>query len=63
MANVYNVLDELIACRGVNNVAMFMDETQAQGIADDLLFDNSFAPARMGMTFKELYEHFKTYSD
>ena len=59
MASVNTVLDALIAC-GVDNVAMFMEETQAQCIAEDL-FDNSFAC--MDMTFKELDEHFKTYSD
>ena len=38
-----------------------MEETQAQRIADDI-FDNRFASC-MDITFKELDDHFKTYSD
>ena len=60
MAEIHTVLGALIAC-GVDNVALFMDESQAQRIADDI-FDNLFTTC-MDMTFKELDEHFKTYSD
>ena len=60
MANVQTVLDAFISC-GVDHVAQFMGETQAQCIADDIL-DNSFASC-MDVTFKELDDHFKTYSD
>ena len=35
MAEPSTVFDALIAC-GVDNIALFMDETQAQRIADDL---------------------------
>ena len=60
MANIHTVLDALIAC-GVDNVGLFMDETPAQRIADDI-FDNLFTTC-MDMTFKELDDFFKTYSD
>ena len=56
----WTVLDALIAC-GVDNVALFLEETQAQRIADDI-FDGTFTSC-MDITFKELDEHFKTYSD
>ena len=55
-----NCLDALIAC-GVDDVKLFMDETQAQRIADDI-FDNLLTTC-MDMTFKELDDHFKTYAD
>ncbi len=54
------VLDALIVC-GVDNVALFLQETQAQRVADDI-FDNTFLSC-LDITFKELDEHFKTYSD
>ena len=60
MAEIHTVLGALIAC-GVDNVALFMDESQAQRIADDI-FDKLFTTC-MDMTFKELDEDFKTYSD
>ena len=60
MAEIHTVLGALIAC-GVDNVALFMDESQAQRIADDI-FDKLFTTC-MDMTFKELDEHFKTYSN
>jgi hypothetical protein len=39
-ATPLSVLDALIAC-GVDNVALFLEETQAQHIADQV-FDGSF---------------------
>ena len=54
------VLDALIVC-GVDNVALFLGETQAQRVTDDI-FDDAFASC-MDITFKELDDHFKTYSD
>ena len=60
MAQAWIVLDALIACN-VNNELRFMDDTQAERIADDI-FDNLFATC-MEITFKELDDHFKTYSD
>jgi hypothetical protein len=38
MAEIHTVLGALIAC-GVDSVALFMDESQAQRIADNI-FDN-----------------------
>ena len=60
MAEPSTVFDALIAC-GVDNIALFMDETQAQRIADDL-FDSLFTSC-MDLTFKEIVDHFRTYSD
>ncbi len=60
IVNPVTVLDVLMAC-GVDNVALFLGETQAQRIAYEV-FDGSFASC-MGVTFKEFDEHFKTYSD
>ena len=57
---IMTVLDAMIAC-GIDNEALFMEETQAQRVADDI-FDNRFASC-MDITFKELDDHFKTYSD
>ncbi|KAI2503573.1 hypothetical protein MHU86_10860 [Fragilaria crotonensis] len=54
------VLNALIAC-GVDNVTLFMGETAAQRIADDI-FDNLFITCK-DMTFKEMDDHFKTYSE
>jgi hypothetical protein len=45
------VLNALIAC-GVDNVTLFLGETQAQRIADDI-FDDTFTSC-MDVTFKEL---------
>jgi len=50
----------MIAC-GIDNDALFLEETQAQRIAEDI-FGNLFTSC-MDITFKELDEHFKTYSD
>jgi hypothetical protein len=60
MADLHTVLHALIAC-GVNNEVLFLEETQAQRIADDVL-DNLFSTC-MDITFKEVDDHFKTYSD
>jgi hypothetical protein len=60
MADTYTVLDALIAC-GIDNVLLFMEETQAQRIAEDI-FDNLFSTC-MDLIFKELDDHFKTYTD
>jgi hypothetical protein len=60
MADFHTVLHALIAC-GVDNEVLFLEETQAQRIADDV-FDNLFSTC-MDITFKELDDHFKTYSD
>jgi hypothetical protein len=54
------LIDALIAC-GVDNVTLFKGETAAQRIADDIL-DNLFTKCK-DMTFKELDDHFKTYSE
>ena len=60
MAHIFTILDAMIAC-GVDNVILFMEESQAQRFADDI-FDNVFATCK-DMTFKELDDHFKTYSE
>ena len=60
MAAIQTVLDAMILC-GVDNVAMFMGETQAQRIASEI-FDDSFESC-MDISFKDLDERFKTYSD
>jgi hypothetical protein len=54
------ILDAMIAC-GVDNVALFLRETQAQRLVDGT-FDDSFASC-LDITFKELDNHFKMYSD
>ena len=54
------VADAMIAC-GVDHDVLFQDETQAQRLATDI-FGNQFT-ACLDVTFKELDEHFKTYSD
>jgi hypothetical protein len=56
MAANWSVLDAIIAC-GVDNDALFMGETQATRIAEDI-FDNVFSSC-MDLTFKELDDHFK----
>jgi hypothetical protein len=60
IVNPVTVLDALMAC-GVDNVALFLGETQAQRIADEV-FNGSFASC-MDVTFKEFDEPFKAYSD
>jgi hypothetical protein len=60
MTPIWTVLDAMIAC-GVDNEALFMGETQATRIAEDI-FDNVFLSC-MDTSFKELDDHFKTYSD
>jgi hypothetical protein len=54
------VTDAMEAC-GVDHVLLFTDETQAQRLANDI-FDDLFTTC-LDVTFKELDEHFKTYSD
>jgi Reverse transcriptase (RNA-dependent DNA polymerase) len=54
------VIDAMAAC-GVDHVTLFMDETQAQRLAADI-FGDQFSSC-LDITFKELDEHFKTYSD
>ncbi|KAI2498346.1 hypothetical protein MHU86_16157 [Fragilaria crotonensis] len=56
----FTVVDALIAC-GVDNVALFMGQTQAIRIADDV-FNGSFLSC-LDITFKELDEAFKAYSE
>ena len=51
------VTDAMEAC-GVDHVLLFMDETQAQRLANDI-FDDLFSTC-LDVTFKELDEHFKT---
>jgi hypothetical protein len=57
MEGAFAVIEASTAC-GVNNKALFLDQTQAQRIASDI-FDNAFESC-MDATFKELDEHFKT---
>jgi hypothetical protein len=54
------ILDAMIAC-GVDNVELFLRETQAQRLVDGT-FDDSFASC-LDITFKKLDNHFKTYPD
>ena len=54
------VVDAMVAC-GLDHDHLFMDETQAQRFANDI-FDDLFTSC-LDITFKELDEHFKTYSD
>ena len=54
------VVDAMVAC-GLDHDQLFMDETQAQRFANDI-FDGLFTSC-LDITFKELDEHFKTYSD
>ena len=51
MALIFTILDAMIAC-GVDNVILFMEETKAQRIVDDI-FDNLYTTCK-DMTFKEL---------
>ena len=57
MAEVFTVLDALVACR-VDNVALFMDQTQVERIAKDIFYD--LFTSCLDITFKELDDHFKT---
>jgi hypothetical protein len=57
---LFTVVDALIAC-GVDKVALFMGQTQAACIADDV-FNGSFSSC-LDITFKELDEAFKAYSE
>ena len=59
MAQGQTVLNAWIAC-GVDNEVQFMDESQAERSADDIV-DNLFATC-LEMTFKELDDHFRAYS-
>ena len=59
-AGEMTVIDAMIAC-GVEHNALFMDETQAQRLANDI-FDDRFDSC-LDINFKELDDHFKTYSD
>jgi hypothetical protein len=54
------VVDAMVAC-GVDHDVLFMDEAQAQRLASDI-FGDQFSSC-LDITFKELDEHFKTYSD
>ena len=54
------VVDAMVAC-GLDHDVLFQDETQAQRLATDI-FGNQFT-ACLDVTFKELDEHFKTYTD
>ena len=56
----FTVVDALVAC-GVDNVVLFMGQTQAIRIADDV-FNGSFSSC-LDITFKELDEAFKAYSE
>ena len=57
---LFTVVDAMIAC-GMDHDALFQDETQAQRLATDI-FGNQFT-ACLDVTYKELDEHFKTYTD
>lgn len=59
-AATFTVIDALIAC-GVDNITPFQGQTQAARIADDV-FNDSFLSC-LDITFRELDEHFKTYSE
>jgi hypothetical protein len=58
--DMLTVVDAMVAC-GVDHDHLFMDETQAQRLASDI-FGDQFSLC-LDITFKELDEHFKTYSD
>jgi hypothetical protein len=59
-ADGMTVVDAMVAC-GIEHDALFMDETQAQRIANDI-FDDIFDSCP-DITFKELDNHFKIYAD
>ena len=56
----HTVFNAMVAC-GIDNVVVFQGQTQAERIAADI-FDDTFTTC-MDITFKELDEHFKTYSE
>lgn len=56
----HTVLDAMILC-GVDNIALFQQQTAAQRIARDV-FRDTFSSC-MRITFKELDDYFKIYSD
>jgi len=58
--DMLTVVNAMVAC-GVDHEVPFMDETQAQRLAADI-FSDQFSSC-LDITFKELDEHFKTYSD
>jgi hypothetical protein len=60
MAAIFTVYNALVAC-GVDNVALFLNETPATRLAEDI-FDDLFETCK-DLTFKELDDHFKTYSE
>jgi hypothetical protein len=60
MAAIFTVYDALVAC-GVDNVALFLNQTPATRLAEDI-FDDLFETSK-DLTFKELDDHFKTYSE
>ncbi|KAI2502013.1 Reverse transcriptase (RNA-dependent DNA polymerase) [Fragilaria crotonensis] len=60
MFDGFTVVDAMVTC-GVDHDGVFMDETQAQRLASDI-FGDQFTSC-LDITFKELDEHFKTYSD
>jgi hypothetical protein len=60
MAGAFTVVDALISC-DVPNLGLYAERTQAQRIASDI-FGDAFDSCK-DVTFKELDEHFKTYSE
>jgi hypothetical protein len=56
----FTVVDAMVVC-GVDHDILFLEETQATRLAGDI-FLNQFSSC-MDITFKELDEHFKAYSD
>jgi hypothetical protein len=56
MSDHTTVLDAMITC-GIDNDALFMEETQPHRVADDI-FDNLLTSC-INKTFKELDEHLK----
>ena len=58
--DMLTVADAMAAC-GVDHDHLFMDETQTQRLASDI-FGDEFSSC-LDITFKELDDHFKTYSD
>ena len=56
----FTVVDAMVVC-GVDHDILFLEETQATRLAGDI-FLNQFSSC-MDITFKELDERFKAYSD
>jgi hypothetical protein len=54
------IINAMITC-GVDNAVLFMEETQARRLAEDI-FDDLFTSC-MDISFKELDDLFKTFSD